>query len=162
MGRARMTNRLEALEVWAAALIEQLEPASRNILVRSLGQILRRSQQRRIIAQRNPGGSKFMPRKRRDLRSKKGRTKRKIQMFQKLRTARFLKIHNYRATISIGFNGRIARITRVHQYGLNDRAEPGASKLRYEQRQVLGLTDADLDLIRDGLLSHLNPQLRPV
>ncbi|WP_460053398.1 phage virion morphogenesis protein [Pseudomonas sp. H1_A05] len=150
-----MTNRLETLEDWAAGLLGQLEPASRNKLARSIGQALRRSQQQRIITQRNPDGSKYAPRKQRNLRGKEGRVKRKVQMFQKLRTASFLKVQGDGNAISVGFTGRIARIARVHQYGLKDRAERGAPDVRYEQRQLLGFTDADLDLIRDGLLAHL-------
>ncbi|WLH65916.1 phage virion morphogenesis protein [Pseudomonas sp. FP2300] len=147
-----MTNRLETLEDWASGLLGQLEPASRNKLARSIGQALRRSQQQRIIAQRNPDGSKYAPRKQRDLRGKQGRVKRKGQMFQKLRTAKFLKVQGDGSAISIGFTGRVARIARVHQYGLKDRAERGASEVRYDQREVLGFTEADLDLIRDSLL----------
>ncbi|MBZ9561028.1 phage virion morphogenesis protein [Pseudomonas sp. P116] len=150
-----MTNHLEALEDWAAGLLGQLEPASRNKLARSLGQALRRSQQQRVIAQRNPDGSKYAPRKQRNLRGKQGRVKRKVQMFQKLRTASFLKVQGDGNAISVGFTGRIARIARVHQYGLKDRAERGAPDVKYERREVLGFTEADLDLIRDGLLAHL-------
>ena len=151
-----MTNRLEALEDWASGLLEQLEPASRNKLARSLGQALRRSQQQRIIAQRNPDGSKYAMRKQRNLRGKQGRLKRKVKMFQKLRTTSFLKVQSNGNTISVGFTGRIARVARVHQYGLKDRAERAAPDVAYERREVLGLTEADLDLIRDGLLAHLN------
>ncbi|EJL01300.1 phage virion morphogenesis protein [Pseudomonas fluorescens Q2-87] len=147
-----MTNRLETLEDWAAGLLGQLEPASRNKLARSVGQALRRSQQQRIIAQRNPDGSKYAPRKQRNMRAKKGRVKRKGQMFQKLRTASFLKVQGDGNTVTIGFTGRVARIARVHQYGLKDRAERGASEVKYDQRELLGFTEADLDLIRDSLL----------
>lgn len=150
-----MTNRLEALEDWAAGLLGQLEPASRNKLARSLGQSLRRSQQQRIIAQENPDGSKYVPRKKRNLRGKQGRVKRKVKMFQKLRTASFLKVHGDSDAISVSFTGRVARIARVHQYGLRDHAERGAPKVQYEQREVLGFTDTDLDLIRNLLLTHL-------
>ncbi|WP_460155169.1 phage virion morphogenesis protein [Pseudomonas sp. S1_F04] len=150
-----MTNRLETLEDWAAGLLGQLEPASRNKLARSIGQALRRSQQQRIIAQRNPDGSKYAPRKQRNLRGKQGRVKRKVQMFQKLRTASFLKVQGNGNTISVGFTGRIARIARVHQFGLRDRAELGARYVRYEMRGIIGLTEADLDMIRDDLLHHL-------
>jgi phage virion morphogenesis protein len=155
MGSAEMTNRLETLEDWAAGLLGQLEPASRNKLARSIGQALRRSQQQRIIAQRNPDGSKYAPRKQRNLRGKQGRVKRKVQMFKKLRTASFLKVQGDGNAISVGFTGRIARIARVHQYGLKDRAERGAPDVKYEQREVLGLTDADLEIIRDQMLAYL-------
>ena len=155
MGNAPVTNRLEALEDWAAGLLGQLEPASRNKLARSLGQALRRSQQQRVISQRNPDGSKYAPRKQRNLRGKQGRVTRKVQMFQKLRTASFLKVQGDGNAISVGFTGCIARIARVHQYGLKDRAERGAPDVQYERREVLGFTEADLDLIRDTLLAHL-------
>jgi len=150
-----MTNRLEALEDWASGLLEQLEPAARNRLVRSLGHALRKSQQQRIITQRNPDGSKYAPRKQRNLRGKKERVKRKVQMFQKLRTASFLKVNGDGNAISVGFTGLITRIARVHQYGLKDRAGRDAPDVQYERREVLGFTDADVDLIRDGLLAHL-------
>lgn len=153
-----MTNRLEALEDWAAGLLGQLEPSPRNKLAQTLGQALRRSQQQRIIAQRNPDGSKYAPRKQRKLRGKQGRLKRKVQMFQKLRTASFLKVQGDGNSISVGFSGRIARIALVHQFGLKDRAERGAPDINYERREVLGFTETDLDLIRDGLLNHLTQQ----
>ena len=151
-----MTNRLEALEDWAAGLLRQLEPTSRNKLVRSIGQSLQRSQQQRVLAQQDPDGSKYTPRKQRNLRGKQGRVKRKVKMFQKLRTASFLKLQGDGNAISVGFTGRTARIARVHQYGLRDSAERGAPNVTYERRELLGFTESDFDLIRDKLLSKLN------
>lgn len=151
-----MTNRLETLEDWAAGLLGQLEPASRNKLARSVGQALRRSQQQRIIAQQNPDGSQYAPRKTRNLRGKQGRVKMKVKMFQKLRTASFLKVHGDGKAVSVGFTGRIARIARVHQFGLKDRAERGAPETSYERREILGFTDSDLELVRDTLLSYMS------
>ncbi|MDY4299389.1 phage virion morphogenesis protein [Pseudomonas salmasensis] len=150
-----MTSKLEALETWASGLLEQLQPGARNQLARTIAQDLRRSQQKRVLMQQNPDGSKFAPRKKRDLRGKQGRIRRKKEMFKKLRTATYLKAQGESSTITVGFTGRIARIARVHQYGLKDYAERGAPDIRYEQREVLGLTDLDLDVIRDGLLAHL-------
>jgi len=153
-----MANNLEALETWAAVLLERLEPGERSKLARSIGQELRRSQQKRVMAQENPDGNKFAPRKQRNLRGKQGRVKRKLAMFKKLRTASYLKVRGDTNAVSVGFTGRIARIARVHQYGLKDRAERGAPDVRYEQREVLGFTDSDLDLIRDKLLTQLTAQ----
>lgn len=150
-----MANNLEALETWAAVLLDRLEPGERGKLTRSIGQELRRSQQKRVVAQENPDGTKFAPRKQRNLRGKQGRVRRKLAMFKKLRTASYLKVRGDSSSITVGFTGRIARIARVHQFGLKDRAERGAPDVRYEQREVLGFTDNDLDLIRDSLLSHL-------
>ncbi|SDB46574.1 phage virion morphogenesis (putative tail completion) protein [Pseudomonas putida] len=76
-------------------------------------------------------------------------------MFQKLRTANFLKVQGDENAIRVGFIGKIARIARVHQDGLNDRAERGSPETRYQQREVLGFTGDDLNLIRDYLHSHL-------
>jgi phage virion morphogenesis protein len=150
-----MTDRLETLEDWAAGLLGRLEPASRNKLARSIGQELRRSQQQRIIAQQNPDGSKYTPRKQRNLRGKQGRVKRKVKMFQKLRTASFLKVQGDGNAISVGFTGRIARIAKVHQFGLKDRAKQSAPDVKYAQREMLGFTASDLELIRNSLLIHL-------
>jgi phage virion morphogenesis protein len=146
---------LQALEDWAGLLLHRIEPATRTSLARTIAQQLRRSQQQRVTAQRNPDGSQYVPRKQRDLRGKQGRIQRKLKMFRKLRTASYLKARGDSNLVSVGFTGRIARIARVHQYGLKDRAERGAKDVRYDQREVLGFTDADLELIRDTLLAHL-------
>ena len=149
-----MTSKLEALETWASGLLEQLQPGARNQLARSIGQELRRSQQKRVLTQQNPDGSKFAPRKKRDLRGKQGRIRRKVEMFKKLRTATYMKARGDSNSITVGFTGRISRIARVHQFGLKDRAERGAPEVRYEQRELLGFTDMDLDQIRDAVLAH--------
>lgn len=150
-----MASNLETLETWATVLLERLEPSVRSQLTRSIGQGLRRSQQKRVMAQKNPDGSKFAPRKQRDLRGKQGRIRRKMAMFKKLRTASYLKIRGDNDAVTVGFTGRIARIARVHQHGLKDRAERGAPDVRYDQRELLGFTEADISLIREQLLSHL-------
>lgn len=150
-----MTSKLEALETWASGLLEQLQPAARNQLARSIGRELRRSQQKRVLTQQNPDGSKFAPRKKRDLRGKQGRIRRKVEMFKKLRTATYMKARGDSNAVTVGFTGRIARIAKVHQFGLKDRAERGAPDIRYDQREVLGFTDADIILVRDRLLREL-------
>lgn len=150
-----MANDLEALETWAATLLERLEPGARNQLARSIGQELRRSQQKRVTAQQNPDFSKFAPRKQRNLRDKQGRIRRKLEMFKKLKNATYLKARGDSNAITVGFAGRIARIARVHQYGLKDRAERGAPDVQYEQRKILGFSEEDLDLLREKLIQYL-------
>lgn len=150
-----MANSLEALEDWAGVLLSKLEPAARSKLARSLAQKLRRSQQQRIKQQHNPDGSPYSARKPRELRGKQGRVKRQAKMFQKLPKASYLKAKGDGQAITVGFTGRVARIARVHQYGLKDRAEANAPEVRYKQREVLGFTESDLDLIRDELLLSL-------
>lgn len=148
-----MADNLRALEDWAGALLAKLDPGARRQLNQQIGRELRRSQQQRIAAQRNPDGSAFAPRKPRQLRAKAGRIKR--QMFAKLRQAKHLKVQSSADAIAIGFMGRVARIARVHQYGLRDRPERGQADVQYDRRELLGFTDADIDLIRDRLLEHL-------
>lgn len=151
-----MADDLRALEDWAGALLAQLQPAERRKVTSTIARDLRRSQQQRIAAQRNADGTPFAPRKpRQELRAKAGRIKRRRQMFTKLRTARYLRLQSDASTIAIGFAGRLSRIARIHQYGLRDRPAPGAPDVQYARRELLGFTDADLELIRDRLLEHL-------
>jgi len=152
-----MDNNLEALEDWAGVLLSKLEPAARSKLARSLAQKLRLSQQQRVKQQCNPDGSTYAARKPRDLKGKKGRIKRQAKMFQKLPKTSYMKAKGDAQSIIVGFAGRVVRIARVHQYGLKDRAEANAPEVRYKQREVLGFTSQDLELIRDGLLAHLKP-----
>lgn len=150
-----MSDLLDDLGNWLTPLITRLEPTERSKLARDLAQQLRRSQQQRIIAQRNPDGTAYAPRKERALRGKVGRIKRKAKMFTKLRTARYIQARGNAAEATVSFAGRITRIARVHQYGLRDRAEKGAPDVQYAQRELLGLSDAEKEFIRDHLLHHL-------
>lgn len=77
-----MADSLEALEDWAGPMLRALEPGPRAALARSLARDLRRSQQKRVMVQRNPDGSAYEPRKKRELRGKQGRIRRKIKMFR--------------------------------------------------------------------------------
>lgn len=147
-----MADQLDDLSDWLTPLITRLQPTERTRLARQVAQGLRRSQQQRIVAQRNPDGSAYAPRKPRELRAKAGRIKRKARMFTKLRTARYLKAQGRADGAVIGFTGRIAR---VHQYGLRDRPAPGARDVQYAKRELLGLTDAERHLVRDQVLAHL-------
>lgn len=154
-----MADQLDDLADWLTPLITRLEPTERARLARSVAQQLRRSQQQRIVSQRNPDGTAYAPRKQRDLRGKKGRIKARAKMFAKLRTARYLKATGNASEAAVSFTGRIARIARVHQYGLRDRPERGAPDVQYAKRELLGITPAERDAIRDLLLSHLSGSL---
>ncbi|HCG1236127.1 phage virion morphogenesis protein [Pseudomonas aeruginosa] len=151
-----MADSLESLEDWAGPILRALEPGPRAALARSLARDLRRSQQKRVMAQRNPDGSAYEPRKKRVLRGKQGRIRRKIKMFQKLRTVRYLRAKGDAQAITVSFAGRIARIARVHQYGLRDRAEPGAPEVSYAQRLLLGFDSSDMETIQNGILAHID------
>jgi phage virion morphogenesis protein len=148
-----VTDNLNALEEWAGLLLAKLSPGERRKLGNTIGRELRRNQQKRIAAQRNPEGTPYAARKPRQLRGKVGRIKR--QMFARLRQAKHLRLQSTPDAIAIGFTGRVARIARVHQYGLRDRPGRDQADVQYERRELLGFTDADLEMIRDSLLTHL-------
>lgn len=153
-----MADDLQALEDWAGALLDSLQPKERRQLTQTIARDLRRSQQQRIAAQKNPDGTPYAPRKpRQPLRAKAGRIKRKRQMFTKLRTARYLRLQSDASNIAIGFAGRVSRLARVHQYGLRDKPGRNSPDIQYQRRQLLGFSDAELDMIRDQLIEHLVP-----
>lgn len=147
---------LHALEDWAGTLLARLAPTARRQLLTRLARNLRRSQQQRLQAQRNPDGTAFIQRKPKPtLRGKQGRVK--ARMFTRLRLAKYFRATANDHGISVGFGGRAARIAKVHQFGEWDRPAPSQRSVNYPARQVLGLTAAELDDVREELLSHLSP-----
>lgn len=86
-------------------------------------------------------------------RSEKSKS-RKDPMFRRLRQARFMKATAYPDAAVIGFTGRAARIASVHQRGLNDNVSHNASA-RYPERQLLGLTDVDLDSVTNAVFDAI-------
>lgn len=146
---------LDALEDWAGPLLRQIEPAGRSKLARAMAQQLRRGQQKRIQTQHNPDGTPFTPRRPHKLREKQGRVRRKAQMFKKLRTSTYMKAKGDPKAVTVGFTGRVARIARVHQYGLRDRIADRGPMAHYEKREVLGISPDDQDMLKDLVLAHL-------
>lgn len=150
---------LTHLELWAAPLLAKLAPAQRRELARTIALDLRRSQQRRIAAQRAPDGTPYPARKRRAeaLREKRGAIRRRNgAMFIKLRTARWLKATVTAEGAEVGFFGRVARLARVHQEGGVDRVTFDGPVARYPARPLLGFTQGDLALVRDRVLEFLD------
>jgi phage virion morphogenesis protein len=152
-------SELDVLDRWVGSLLAQLSPKGRRAAMVDVAHALRRSQQKRIAAQRNPDGSAYDPRKPRvkpggKHRDKRGRIKR-AAMFAKLRTARYLKVETNEMGLAIAFDGRVARVARVHQFGESDRVAPGGVEYKYPARILLGMTDEDRNLIRDMLLGHV-------
>lgn len=151
-----MNDDLHALEQWAGALLMRLQPAQRRAVNLKIATALRRQQVQRIAAQAAPDGAAYQARKKRkEWRSKAGRIKRqKAAMFNKIRTAAYLKIQADAAQISVGFFGRVARVARVHQEGLQDRVAKGGPEYKYPARPLLGFNDSARTMIREILLQH--------
>ncbi|NYA46927.1 phage virion morphogenesis protein [Haemophilus haemolyticus] len=148
---------VEEVQAKLTAFIANLSPQARRQLGRKIGQALRKSQSNRIARQQNPDGSAFEPRKpRKEFRKKKGRIKRKA-MFAKLRTARHLKVRSNGNEVSVGFNGGDAAIAAIHQYGLSSSPSKYKDfKVLYAQRELLGFTEEDIEMIEDLIIEKLS------
>lgn len=145
---------LRKLEDWAGALLVKLEPKERRKINQTIARELRRSQQQRIRAQRNPDGTTYAPRKKNPQRTKTGRIKQKA-MFKKLSLASRLRMNSSANAVGIAFMSRNARIARVHQYGLHDSPGGKSPRVKYDKRELLGFSDKDLEMIKDRLIDHL-------
>lgn len=147
-----MSSNVLELANYLQPLLERLSMGERARLAKQIGRDLRKSQGKRISEQKNPDGSSYNPRRKR-LREQKGKIKRK--MFTKIKNTSNLKVLSNADSIAIGFVGRVARIARVHQEGLKDRAEKGAPDVVYPKRELLGFTDQDIKLVEDSFLKHI-------
>lgn len=150
-----MSAEFAELDDWLKALLLRVTPAQVRVVNRRVAFALRRGQRDRIARQRNPDGSAYKPRKP-QLRGKTGGIRRKT-MFAKLRTQSHLKVQSSADGFEVGFKGRSAMIATAHQRGL---IRTSSSGRRYvtPQRQLLGLTDAELDQLADAYLEHLSGQ----
>lgn len=148
---------VEEIQAKLNALINNLSPQARRQLARNIAQALRKNQQARIARQENPDGTAFEPRKpRKEFGKKKGRIKRKA-MFAKLRTAKHLKIKSNANEVSIGFTSSSAALAKIHQYGLmSSPSKTKDFKVRYAQRELLGFSQSDLDIIEDLVIEQLS------
>jgi len=137
-----------------AALLAALSPAGRRKLAGEIAKQLRTAQQQRIKQQKAPDSSPYQARKRQPLRAKQGRIKR--AMFQKLRTNRYMKASGRENGAVVEFTGKVQRIARVHQYGLKDRPNAHAQDVQYAERQLLGFSQVDKELVETLTIKHLS------
>jgi phage gpG-like protein len=77
-------------------------------------------------------------------------------MFRKMRRYALLKAGSTKDQAWAGYDGVAAQIGRVHQEGGFDRAAPKAPLVRYEKRQLLGLTSEDENDILDLLIAMVS------
>lgn len=134
-------------------LLNAMSPAARRRLAVDIAKRLRQSQQQRIKSQKAPDGTAYVPRKPQRIRDKKGRVKR--AMFAKLRNARYLKASSDDKYAVVEFTGKVKRIARVHQLGLKDKPGKDRAEVQYPERQLLGFSEAERDLIENLVITHL-------
>lgn len=132
---------LEPLIAEFDALLANLTPEKRRILTRNIGRQLRQSQLNRIRNQRNPDDTAFTPRKPQRFGGRNGR------LFKKLATPRFLKLRTTDTDLTLSFTGNADRIARVSQFGLRDQVNRRGLRVQYAERQLLGLTENEQNMI---------------
>lgn len=137
-----------------AGLLSSLSPAGRRKLAGDIAKELRKSQQQRIKQQKAPDGSPYQARKRQPLRAKTGRIKR--AMFQKLRASRYMKATGRENSAVVEFTGKVQRIAQIHQYWLKDRPNPHSRDVQYAERQLLGFSREDKQLVETLIIKHLD------
>lgn len=148
---------LQRLEDWVAPLLARLSATERRGLARTVARDLRAANAATMRAQQAPDGTAWKKRKKK-LRDERGRVRkerRSQDMFVKLRAAKHLRAQATPSEAVVAFAGRAERIARVHHYGLDDKVEPGGPTYRYPTRELLGITDGQIERIRDLLLTHL-------
>ena len=136
------------------ALLKNISKPRRRLLYQQIGRELARSQRRRITAQQNPDGSSYTPRKV-QRKKRKGKIKQNA-MFLKLKSARFMKLKTAGDNIELGYSGNDAQIAQIHQYGLKGRVVRSENwKVKYDQRELLGFTDEDIEMIENFVIKAL-------
>ncbi|MER3383216.1 phage virion morphogenesis protein [Pectobacterium aroidearum] len=149
-------NELKPFDDKLAGLLASLSASGRRKLAGTVAKALRGSQQQHIKAQTAPDGTAYAPRKAQPIKGKKGRVK--LQMFQKLRRAKYLKAKGTADAASVEFIGRVQRMARVHHYGLRDRPNRNSADVQYEARPLLGFSDREIREVEGLLIEHLSKQ----
>lgn len=154
-----MADDLERFESWAVPLIAGLSSGERLKLAREIGTQLRRSQSRRIGLQMNPDGTGYEPRKPQlRLRNKRGAIRR--NMFNKIKSPRYMRLQASPEGVALSFVGRIGRIARIHQDGLRAQVQPGGPWAQYPERKLLGFSADDDTMIREAVINHLENMIK--
>ncbi len=145
----------EPIEQLCRDLLLRTAAPERARLMRAIGREIRKSQSDRIAAQRDPDGAAFAPRRAKPNRGGKKSRLRQAKMFRKLRMAKSLKGGGNADEAWVGFGGRASQIARIHQEGLADAPAQGQAKVRYAQRVLLGMTEAERQRTLDLILTRL-------
>ena len=151
----------QAIEAWAETLLQKLQPAERRRISVDIARRLRTANTKRMAAQTGPDGSAWEPRKKPStkMRSKRGRirqaAKQRLPMFAKMRAARYLKARSTGNSALVEIVSRAQRIARVHHFGETDNVNPHGPAYHYPARELIGISDDDLNVIRESLLEHL-------
>ena len=143
-----MADDLTAIEPWLDGIMARLSPGERMKVARRIGQLLRRRNAERIRTNVQPDGTPMEPRK--VTRDKRGRIRgRRGKMFPKTSLSQNMQVRADADQVEVSFKQSVAGAAKVHHYGLVDRVSrtPGAPRVRYPIRRLLGINAEDRDLI---------------
>jgi phage virion morphogenesis protein len=164
-GAEQFSPLVDALDDLAA----RIDAPARKTLGRAIATDLRTANARRIRANAQPDGEAMTPRKKqgghlrsgrlRDPASRAKRSVRTQRMFARAGQPRYLRKESTTGDAQVGFVGAMARIMRVHQYGLRDTVtrDPASPAVTYPERVVLGLDHDDRARILDRLTEQVAP-----
>ena len=142
---------LQAIEGWAAALMERLGPAGCRQLALQIARELRQRNMRRMRAQQGPDGAGWQARKK--SRRKNAKTG---PMMRGLAKASWLRASATPAAAVVGFAGRAERIAQIHHYGQRAPVNfPRGPNHDYPARELLGLADEDVQRLRDMVMDRV-------
>ena len=133
---------------WLKRIDEQLDDNAKSQLTQRIATKLKQQWSRRIRSQIDPSGAGFVPRKAKSRRYQSQRIKTGA-MF--IRASRMLKTAYSAHHAEIGFVGRLAQIMAVHQYGQVAKPSPNARAVQYAQRETVGFSSEDEQLIIDEI-----------
>lgn len=155
---------LDALEPWLDGYLQKLKPGERMKIARKIGQLLRRRNAERIMANVEPDGSAMAPRRPKvDRKGRKRGHHGKGRMFKRIGMARNLKVHAEADQVSLRFAPRVAGTAEVHHFGLADKVDrriPNSIKVRYAARLLLGIPAEDREAIMTEVFAWLESEGR--
>ncbi len=149
-------------------LTARLQPGERRKLAGKLGTRLRTANAKRIKANVTPDGAAMAPRRSQpapkagkprstSLRPTSLRAEKAALMFRSAGKPQFLRRQASPDGIEVGFVGAMARIMRVHHFGLRDTItrNPESRAVTYDARPVIGLPPDDRLDILTSVTDHL-------
>jgi phage virion morphogenesis protein len=149
-------------------MTRRMTPAARKALATRVAVDLQKANAGRMHENVEPDGSAMEPRKLkksgkartrrlRDRVTSIRRTVRQQKMFLRAAAPRYLRKETSAGEAQVGFVGAMARIMRVHQYGLRDTVtrDPSSPAADYPARQVIGFADADRAQVLERVAEHL-------
>ena len=146
-----MSDIAQDLDRWLEHTLAPVKPSARRAMFREIAAYLQKSQADRIKAHKNPDGTSFEPRKKRQ---RKGRIRQRA-MFGRIRSRKHLKRRSSEDHAEVGFTGRTAKIAMVHQFGRIARVADKGPLIRYAKRELLGFTAEDINQIQHIAEKHL-------